>query len=154
MAYFSMLIITLLTLIIGFCIYLTFNKRLKVLNNKIEYVDNQQQVQELLMADMKSTIDKQKRHIKQSSINNEQKSLETAKIFKQLEYRIKLQQDHQLGIEDRLQHVIEQQPEDKLYTRAFKLASLGADIEEIITECDLPRAEAEMLLSVYKQKIR
>lgn len=46
----------------------------------------------------------------------------------------------------------EQQPQDKLYSRASKLAALGADVEEIMRECELPRAEVEMLLSVYNKK--
>ena len=29
---------------------------------------------------------------------------------------------------------------------------LGADLEEIIRECELPRAEAELLMSLHKQK--
>jgi hypothetical protein len=34
------------------------------------------------------------------------------------------------------------------------LAEKGADIEEIISECELPRAEVEMLLAVYQQRLR
>ena len=29
----------------------------------------------------------------------------------------------------------------------------GADIEEIMRECDIPRAEADMLLAVHRQKL-
>ena len=154
MPQFSMPIIISVAFIIGLFVFFTFKFMLKTLKNKIESLDSQQKMLELLMAEMKSTIDKQKISLQQTSLVNEKKSLETEQILKQLEYRIKSQQDNHNVVEDRLQHLIEQQPEDKLYSRAFKLASLGADIEEIIAECDLPRAEAEMLLSVYKQKIR
>ena len=51
-----------------------------------------------------------------------------------------------------LEVVQTQQPEDKLYSRALKLVKLGADVEEIIRECDIPRAEAEMLLAVHNKK--
>ena len=51
-----------------------------------------------------------------------------------------------------IEQLLNQQPEDKLYTRAQKLVELGADIAEIMRECDIPRAEAEMLLSVHRQK--
>jgi predicted nucleic acid-binding Zn-ribbon protein len=54
----------------------------------------------------------------------------------------------------KLEQVQDQQPEDKLYSRAYKLAALGAGLEEIMSECELPRAEAEMLLSVYTKNIR
>ena len=32
------------------------------------------------------------------------------------------------------------------------MVELGADLEEIIRECELPRAEAELLMSLHKQK--
>lgn len=51
-----------------------------------------------------------------------------------------------------IDQVKSQEPQDKLYSRAYKLAALGAGIEEIMTECELPKAEVEMLLSVYKPK--
>lgn len=40
--------------------------------------------------------------------------------------------------------------ESKLYSRAVKMADLGADIEEIIAECEIPRAEAELLMSLHR----
>lgn len=43
-------------------------------------------------------------------------------------------------------------PDAKIYSRAVKMVELGADIEEIIRECDLPRAEAELLMSLHHQK--
>lgn len=38
--------------------------------------------------------------------------------------------------------------EDKMYTRAKKLIELGADVEEVITECGISRSEADLLLSL------
>lgn len=43
-------------------------------------------------------------------------------------------------------------PDAKIYSRAVKMVELGADIEEIIRECELPRAEAELLMSLHQQK--
>jgi septal ring factor EnvC (AmiA/AmiB activator) len=43
-------------------------------------------------------------------------------------------------------------PESKIYSRAMKMVQLGADLEEIIRECELPRAEAELLFSLHQQK--
>jgi hypothetical protein len=54
--------------------------------------------------------------------------------------------------EQTVEQIQAQQPEDKLYSRAFKLVELGADIEEVMKECEIPRAEAEMLLSVHQKK--
>ena len=40
--------------------------------------------------------------------------------------------------------------EQKLYGRAKKMIEMGADIDELIVECEIPRAEAELLFSIYK----
>lgn len=45
-----------------------------------------------------------------------------------------------------------QSPQDKLYSRAFKLAALGADVNEISQTCEIPLAEAEILLSIHQNK--
>lgn len=45
-----------------------------------------------------------------------------------------------------------QMPENKLYSRAVKMVELGAGIEEIMQECELPKAEAELLLSLHKHR--
>lgn len=42
-------------------------------------------------------------------------------------------------------------PEVRLYSHAAKLVSSGATVEEIMRECELPRGEAEMLLSFHKK---
>ncbi len=42
-----------------------------------------------------------------------------------------------------------QDPQAKLYSRAMKMVSLGADVEELIQECELPKAEAELLLRLH-----
>ena len=38
----------------------------------------------------------------------------------------------------------------RLYTRASKMVDLGADLDELMEECDLPKAEAELLLTLKK----
>lgn len=42
-------------------------------------------------------------------------------------------------------------PEAKIYSRAVKMVELGADTEEIMRECELPRAEAELLISLHNK---
>lgn len=44
-------------------------------------------------------------------------------------------------------------PESKLYNRAMKMVQLGAGLDEIIRECELPRAEAELLISLHQQEL-
>ncbi|WP_341205670.1 DUF2802 domain-containing protein [uncultured Psychrosphaera sp.] len=41
--------------------------------------------------------------------------------------------------------------EHKLYGRAKKMIEMGADIDELVVECEIPRAEAELLISIYKK---
>lgn len=43
------------------------------------------------------------------------------------------------------------EPENRLYSQASKMASQGASVEELIEDCDLPRAEAELLISLHKK---
>lgn len=66
-----------------------------------------------------------------------------------------------VAVEQRNQELAQQQdaqkyddPDAKIYSRAVKMVELGADIEEIIRECKLPRAEAELLMSLHNQKGR
>ena len=77
--------------------------------------------------------------------------LENEQVSKQLEHRIKVAQEQFTQQFETIDQLLHQQPEDKLYSRAQKLVELGADIAEIIRECDIPRAEAEMLLAVHRK---
>ncbi|MGB0833513.1 MAG: DUF2802 domain-containing protein [Psychrobium sp.] len=40
-------------------------------------------------------------------------------------------------------------PQSKLYGHAMKMVELGANVEDIMKECDLPRGEAELLVSLH-----
>ncbi|CAM3890264.1 DUF2802 domain-containing protein [Rheinheimera salexigens] len=60
------------------------------------------------------------------------------------------QQLHQLM--DKQQSLELADPDAKIYSRAMKMVELGAGLEEIIRECELPRAEAELLLSLHQTK--
>nr|WP_261592222.1 DUF2802 domain-containing protein [Pseudoalteromonas sp. CIP111951] len=42
-------------------------------------------------------------------------------------------------------------PDAKIYSRAVKMIELGADLQEIMRECELPRAEAELLMSLHQK---
>ena len=80
-------------------------------------------------------------------------------------HRVKHQHARTIYINSRLQQELaelqEQQqalalsdPESKIYSRAVKMVELGADLEEIIRECELPRAEAELLFNLHRQQRR
>ncbi|WP_305417294.1 DUF2802 domain-containing protein [Photobacterium leiognathi] len=58
---------------------------------------------------------------------------------------------HQLEVvEDRQTEIMMNDPEGRLYSRASKMVELGADIHELMNECDLPKAEAELLLRLQQ----
>ncbi len=42
-------------------------------------------------------------------------------------------------------------PQGKLYSRATRMVQLGADIDEIMAECEVPRAEAELLITLHRK---
>lgn len=78
--------------------------------------------------------------------------IENEQVTKQLEHRIKILQDKLQTTNDLIESIEQKQPQDKLYSRASKLVALGADVEEIMRDCDIPRAEAEMLIAVHTKK--
>ncbi|MFM2482660.1 DUF2802 domain-containing protein [Celerinatantimonas sp. YJH-8] len=49
----------------------------------------------------------------------------------------------------RQNEIVTQDPDSRLYTRAVKMVELGADIQEVMKECELPRAEAELLYTLH-----
>ena len=63
-------------------------------------------------------------------------------------------------VEGKLAQTIERQdefqsqhhdPQSRLYSHAMKLVERGAGVDEIIKECELPRAEAELLVSLHSR---
>ncbi|MBY5990758.1 DUF2802 domain-containing protein [Ferrimonas balearica] len=71
-------------------------------------------------------------------------ALGVGKRVKELEEAIQLLQARQ-------DEVVQQDPEARLYTRAMKMVELGADVEEIMRECELPRAEAQLLVTLHQR---
>lgn len=53
-------------------------------------------------------------------------------------------------INERQQELTLQDPDRRLYSRAAKMVELGADLDEVMNECELPKAEAELLISLRK----
>ncbi len=98
-----------------------------------------------LLAQMQTQANENQQYCQESQRENEQ-------VSKQLEHRIKSSQEQFAVQLQTVEQLLHQQPEDKLYSRAQKLVELGADIEEIMRECDIPRPEAEMLMAVHRQQ--
>ncbi|GIU50672.1 DUF2802 domain-containing protein [Shewanella sairae] len=49
----------------------------------------------------------------------------------------------------KLEEGSQQDPQARLYTRAMKMVALGAGVQELIEECELPKAEAELLIRLH-----
>ncbi|MDP4537564.1 DUF2802 domain-containing protein [Alkalimonas collagenimarina] len=70
----------------------------------------------------------------------------------ELEEQLSQQNQHIEVLTERQQALEMTEPESKIYSRAMKMVQLGADLDEIIRECELPRAEAELLFNLHQQK--
>jgi hypothetical protein len=124
------------------------------LKNKMEVLNVQMQSTSLLVNDLQTLNNKLQQEFDEMASNTERLATENEQVSKQLEHRIKSLQHQSIEQQQLLTQWQDSQGQDKFYNRAFKLAEKGADIEEIMSECELPRAEVEMLISVYQQRAR
>ncbi len=60
-----------------------------------------------------------------------------------------MQQVAELAEQQKSLHLFD--PESKIYSKAMKMVQLGSSMEEIMLECELPLAEAELLFNLHKQ---
>ena len=139
------LIISLMCLVIVF-ISLSRHK------TKQAVYESQSQAQELLINSLQMSNDNLNLVLNNYSMNHEQSITEITLVSKQLEHRIKTLQSQLNAQQELISQLQIDQGSDKFYSRAIKLAKRGADIEEIVAECELPHAEVEMLISVYQKK--
>ena len=115
-------------------------------------LQSQIEAQEILLNELQSSQSILNSQLIDITDKGQSQHLESEQVSKQLEHRIKVLQQESIELKQLIEQIKNQQPQDKLYSRAFKLVELGADIDEVVRECDIPRAEAEMLLSVHKNK--
>ena len=54
------------------------------------------------------------------------------------------------ALQNQLQEVKLQDPSMRLYQRAAELVKQGASIDEVIEACDIPRAEAELMMTIHR----
>jgi hypothetical protein len=100
----------------------------------------------LLKEDMsiyKANIDAQVKHVTHQQSEAQARSLVVAKHVHAL-------QTKQDDFDNQLREQKLQDPSLRLYQRAADLVKQGASVEEIMDACDIPRAEAEMLMMVHK----
>jgi len=139
-----------LVLLTSLFLFVYLNK----LKSKIEILNVQMQSTCLQVDELQILNSKLQHEFDDMTGKNEKLVAENEQVSKQLEHRIKSLQQQAVEQQQLLTQWQESQGQDKFYNRAFKLAAKGADIEEIMSECELPRAEVEMLISVYLQRAR
>ncbi|MEY8252405.1 MAG: DUF2802 domain-containing protein [Colwellia sp.] len=139
-----------LVLLTSIFLFVYLNK----LKSKVEMLNVQMQSTGLLVNELQVLNSKLQHEFDTMAGSNEKLVAENEQVSKQLEHRIKSLQQQVIEQQQLLTQWQDSQGQDKFYNRAFKLAAKGADIEEIMSECELPRAEVEMLLSVYQQRAR
>lgn len=148
------LLTTQMIAVIALCIsifsFIVFSVILKKYKVKFAVQDSQYQSHELLVNNLQTTQDNLKLAIEELTLQLEKSKNDNAIISKQLEHRIKALQTQISSQQDKISQLQTDQGDNKFYSRAIKLAKMGADIDEIVAECELPYAEVEMLISVYQ----
>lgn len=81
---------------------------------------------------------------KKQFVETHSSNIGMGKKIQQLDEVVKKTHEDQLNL-------VEQAPGNRLYTRAAKMVELGASIEELMAECELPKAEAELLINLHKK---
>ncbi|PKF79055.1 DUF2802 domain-containing protein [Vibrio sp. vnigr-6D03] len=77
--------------------------------------------------------------------------LEVRSVMVGLGQKVAEQQDIIQHLNERITEIEHTDNDGRLYTRASKMVQLGAGINELIEECELPKAEAELMMSLQNK---
>ncbi|MCK6262684.1 DUF2802 domain-containing protein [Vibrio sp. ZSDE26] len=77
--------------------------------------------------------------------------LEVRSVVVGLGQRVSEQQDLIKHLNERISELEQADGDGRLYTRASKMVQLGAGLHELIEECELPKAEAELMMSLQNK---
>ena len=113
---------------------------------------NQIEAMDILIGEVNTSLKYALDDILQKSQHQTDRLNEVDQVSRQLEHRISSIKDGISHLTQQIEAVQAQEPEDRFYSRALKLAKLGSSVDEIMSECEIPRAEAEMLVSVHKKQ--
>lgn len=69
--------------------------------------------------------------------------------FKELVQQVDNLQTSQQNLAENL---VEQDPQSRFYSKGAKLISQGASLEDVMRECDMPAAEAELLYNLHNSQ--
>ena len=77
--------------------------------------------------------------------------LEVRSVVVGLGQKVSEQQDIIHHLLERIKDLEQADGDGRLYSRATKMVQLGADLNELIEECELPKAEAELMMSLQNK---
>lgn len=124
----------------------------------VVWLSRRQRQDLLLMSQLNELSQQQVQHLtteleelRSGLIGTGQRLLHTEQQLQQL-------RQHLANINEQQQQLAEQQqklelidPDSRLYNRAVKMVQLGAPLDEVMRECELPRAEAELLFNLHSK---
>lgn len=93
----------------------------------------------------------QSRHADKETQKLNKQLLEVRSVVVGLGQKVTEQQDVIQHLNERIRELEHADTDGRLYSRASKMVQLGAGINELIEECELPKAEAELMLSLQKK---
>lgn len=96
----------------------------------------------------KNTVRQQRRQQEKELDNCSKQLLEVRSVLVGLGQKVTEQEDVIRHLNERIRELENVDNDGRLYTRANKMVRLGADLEELIEECELPKAEAELMMSL------
>ncbi|MDF4535312.1 flagellar transcriptional regulator FlrD, partial [Vibrio parahaemolyticus] len=97
------------------------------------------------------TLRQQIRNLDRELQKSNKQLLEVRSVMVGLGQKVSEQQDIIRHLNERLLELENTDADARLYTRASKMVQLGADINELIQECELPKAEAELMMSLQNK---
>ncbi|EOC7459473.1 flagellar transcriptional regulator FlrD [Vibrio cholerae] len=97
------------------------------------------------------TLRQQIRNLDRELQKSNKQLLEVRSVMVGLGQKVSEQQDIISHLNERLLELENTDADARLYTRASKMVQLGADLNELIQECELPKAEAELMMSLQNK---
>jgi len=77
--------------------------------------------------------------------------LEVRSVVVGLGQKVAEQQDVIQHLTERVNELEHADADSRMYSRASKMVQLGAGLEELIEECELPKAEAELMMTLQNK---
>ena len=120
-----------LVLLVAFCI------------QSFQYRKRTEQTLETLRQQVVS-ISAQSKDVGHQVEEQQNRSLVQSKHIQQLQEEI-------TGFNNQIRELKLQDPSMRMYQRAAELVKQGASLEEVMESCDIPRAEAELIVTIHKK---